>query len=824
MAIEKTPKAPSLTDLSDLMLEEETSGDAPYVETEYDDGSIEIDYSEEAVNAALMEGVPNPSDDHYENLAEKITDDSVINMLGQNVLERYQNDKSSVSKWMDTISTGISLLGIEVKETNDPFPGACSAHHPLILESAVKFQAKASNELFNSKGPVKTVVIGDVDPKKEAQAMRVRNHMNYQIMHQMDEYFDEMETLLFYLPIVGSGFKKTYYDQTLDRPVSKFVPVDQFITNYYTSSLKTSPCYTHVITRTLNDIKKDIANGLYRDVDLKNFGRTEYTQLQSSIDDQTGVHAASDDEVMTLLEQYCYEEIDEDSEYDSKSGIALPYVITVEAETGAVLSIRRNWKDDDETKSANCPFTHYKFVPGMGFYGLGYIHLLGNLQMSLTAVMRSLIDSGSFANLQGGFVDKRLRIRSNDGPIAPGEFKEVEAGGIDLEKAFKLLPFKEPSPTLLQMYQFVEERAQKFADSTEQVIADSTNYGPVGTTMALLEASTKFFSGVHKRLHKAQKHEFSLLAALNYEFLEDSVTFEAVGKSFNVTRDDYDGRVDVVPVSDPNMGSQAQKLSQAQAIYQAAIQMPQIHDMKAISRYYYSSIGVDEVLVDKFVTLDEQPQELDPLSDISMAQQGKPIKAFPTQDHQAHIQVKSAFLQDPQSGANPMMAAIAPIIQANIQEHQILQFQKSIQGTTGQAQSPDPLVAQAAQQVSQTNQRLAELEAQGPDTARAKLAEAEVQRAMNESIKLQSDLDQQAYQRNLDAMKLELDKYKTDTQLVIAQMQMQNDKLMTELKETTALIKDAAKIEAQALSQDKQMKVQDKQLAAKDKPKKPKKD
>ncbi len=808
MAIEKAIQPNPILEETPLL----TDTGKPYVQTEYDDGSIEFDFDEESVNNAMQESVVNYNADHYENLAENIDEDT-LNKIAAEVLDRFEGDKSSRAQWLETVNSGLSLLGIEVEEGDDPFPGACTAHHPLILESAVKFQAKASNELFNPRGPVKTAIIGEPTEEKEEQAKRVRDHMNYQIMHQMEEYFDETEMMLFYLPIVGSAFKKTYYDGLLDRPVSVFVPVDRFVVNYFATSLKSAPCFTHMIDRMANDLKKDQKNGLYRDIKLCHPVRSSQGETEVVIDELMGVHAQMDEEVYTLLEQYCYLDLCDDDPKSDEDGIALPYVVTVEAETGTVLAIRRNWSENDDKKKLICPFTHYKFVPGLGFYGLGFIHLLGNLQMTLTSAMRSLVDAGSFANLQGGFVDKRLRIRSNDGPLSPGEFREAESGGLPLKDAIMTLPFKEPSQVLLAMYQFIEARGQKFADSTEQVIADSTNYGPVGTTMALLEASTKFFSGVHKRLHKAQKHEFKILASLNYEYLGDKESFDTVGNTFEVSKSDYDGRIDVVPVSDPNVGSQAQKLTVAQAIYTAALQKQDIHNMYEVSKYYYNGLGIEEDYIEKFLPKPEEPEQSDPLTDIKKAQQGKPISAFPGQDHDSHIAVKSAFLQDPSSGANPMFQMLVPVIQANIQEHMVLKFQTEIAGTVAQGQPQqgqleEAIVAQAAQQVAQKNQKLAELQAVGPDEARNKLADAELQRVMNESIKLESEIQDKIVKRTFDSLKLELQKYAEDNKLLIAEMQTQAKLHTDQMKQMNDLVQQALQLKSVAETQDKQLEIQ----------------
>jgi len=773
--------------------------------TEFDDGSVEFDFDKERINDIIQEGVVDLNDEHYANLAEDL-DESLLNDIGADVLDRFENDQNSRAEWLETINKGLTLLGINSDSSEEIFPGSCTATHPMILEAAVKFQAKASNELFNPKGPVKTLVIGTPDKEKSDQAKRIGKHMNYQVMEQMEEFFDETERMLLFLPIVGSGFKKTYYDASLDRPVSEFIMIDDFVVNYHTTDLKTAPCFTHVITRTANDLLKDQVSGLYRDTDISlpaQGGKKGDTEVV--INDMMGTQPGYDDDVYEILEQYCELDLEGDESRDS-DGIALPYVVSVEATTGTVLAIRRNWRELDPNRRLICPFTHYKFVPGFGFYGLGFIHLLGNLQKTLTATLRSLIDSGTFANLQGGFVDKSVKMRGDDGPIAPGQFKEVETMGGNIRDKIMALPFKEPSQTLFMMFQHVEARGQRFADSTEQVVADSTNYGPVGTTMALLEASTKFFSGVHKRLHKAQKHEFRLLASLNYEYLGESETFDVVGNTFMISKDDYDGRIDVLPVSDPNIGSQSQKMALAQGVYSSAMQVPGIHDMKNVSRFYYSAMGIDEDVVDGFIKPEDEAQEADPLTDIKNVQQGKPIKAFQGQDHDSHIAVKTAFLQDPSSGANPMMGNIAPLIQANIQEHFVLKFIAQVSGEVSgmqeqQGAPPEMVVAQAAQKIAQNNARLQELEEKGVDSARNKLADAELQRAVNDSTRIEVDTQDKVYNRTYDAVKLDLEKYKTELKFITDQMKAQAAAQQTQFKEMSAIMKESLKMKAQIEAQ-----------------------
>jgi len=789
--------------------------------TEYDDGTKEYNFDLEDFDISNKLEMPD-SEEHTENLVEYL-EETLLDEIAQDVITRFDSDKQSRAEWSASAAVGLKLLGIKIEKTSEPFEGACGVHHPLILESAVKFQSKASNELFNAKGPVKTTIIGKVTPEKSKQAQRVRQHMNYQILYQMKEYFDETEMMLFYLPIVGSAFKKVYYDQILQRPVSEYVAADDLVVNALATNLNRAYCITHVIRRCYNDLMKDFASEFYSEIDLgpfvKNSAQAVDGEIKQEESDIMGYAAVSEDKVFTLLEQYCY--LNLPGKLGNKDGIAWPYIVTVEQESGKVLSVRRNWSERDPLKERECPFTHYKFVPGMGFYGLGYIHLLGNMQVTLTSCMRSLVDSGMFSNLQAGFVDKRLRIRSGDGPLKPGQFKEVEAGGIDLDRAIKIIPFKEPSQTLFAMYQFIEARGQKFADATEQVIADSTNYGPVGTTLALLEASTKFFSGVHKRLHKSQKEEFDILARINFNTLDKNTSYDTVEETLEISGSDYDGRVDILPVSDPNMSSQSQKLTVAQAIYTAALQNPGIHDLREISRYYYTAIGVDEELVDTFLPAPEQAQQQDPLTDIAAVQQGKPIKAFQGQDHDAHIAVKSAFLQDPASGGNPMFANKAPLIQANIQEHMMLKFQEGVAGMAvnigQQGGVTEQIVAQSAQKIAQQNQQLMQMQEQSPDAARDKLAKAELIRALNEGRRQEADFLLDGAELNLKALQVEIERMKEENKMILAGVREENIKTQNELKNATTMLN-------QALSNINSQQIADKQILAAEKAASNKKD
>jgi hypothetical protein len=731
-----------------------------------EDGGVIVDFSSMSVE---MNPEPETAE-FYANLVEDLDEEDLAE-ISHDVREKFQADKESRAEWESMFEKGFDLLGLKIQETSEPFEGACTAVHPLLIESAVKFQAKASQELFPPGGPVKSQILGDVTPEKEQQANRVQNFMNYQVTEQMPEYFDEFERMLFHLPLIGSAFKKVYYDATLKRPCSEFVPIDQFYVSYYATNLRNADRYTHVIYKNAVDLQKDIASEIYVDAEMAEPSSTPITSFAEKVDTILGIAPAGDnDSQYVLLEQHAHLNIKDSMADDDE---AHPYIITVEEQSGSVLSIRRNYSPDDDTKQKRSHFVHYKFVPGFGFYGLGLMHFLGNLTMSATAAMRSLIDAGQFANLPGGFKAKGVRIVGDNDPIAPGEFKEIEATGIDLSKAIVPLPYKEPSNTLYQMLQFVTEAGQKFADSTEQIVSDAASYGPVGTTMALLEASSKFFSGVHKRLHKSQRDEFKILARIDYEYLPNQYPYEVPNVSESVFKKDFDGTIDVIPVSDPNIPSNAHRMMLANMALQMAQQSPPgMFNIEALNRTILHAANMpnlEEILPPK---PDTKP--LDPVTDIMAVVKGIPIKAFPGQNHEAHIKVKTAYLQDPRNGASPIMAKVAPVLQANIQEHSMMLYQEQMNGLTRvgleqlppEQQTPEAIeiiMSNAAQQVLNAN--MAAGQVQSPEQQLVSLEQAKVQ--------------------------LEAEKLKVDAALNNAKMALETKEL--DLKENELLLEAADK-------------------------------
>ena len=742
------------------MIPEEGTNVVPLVEQGEAGASIEIDPEGDGVIVDFSEAVEMEATEEvaewYGDLTETIEEEELL-QIGNQVIDNFQADKESRAEWESMFERGFDLLGLKLEQGSEPFEGACTAVHPLLIESAVKFQSKASQELFPASGPVKANILGTATPEKQMQANRVENFMNYQVTEQMPEYFEEFERMLFHLPLIGSAFKKIYYSSTLKRPVSEFIPIDQFYVSYYATDLRNADRYTHVIYRSPVDIQKDINAGVYQDVDLPTPSQSGITSFAEKIDTILGFNPDYDnDPQYVLLEQHCFLDIEDEGE-------ALPYIVTVEQDSRQVLSIRRNYEQNDPNRQKRSHFVHYRFVPGFGFYGLGLIHFLGNLTMSATAAMRSLIDAGQFANLPGGFKAKGVRMVGDNDPISPGEFKEVEATGIDLSKAIVPLPYKEPSSTLYQMLQFVALTGQKFADSTEQVISDAASYGPVGTTMALLEASSKFFSAIHKRVHKSQKDELRILASINYDYLPNEYPYDVPFESRSIFRADFDGRVDIIPVSDPNIPSNAHRMMLANMALQMAQQSPPgMFNLEALNRTILHAANMpnlEQILPPKI-----EPQAMDPVSDIMAATKGIPIAAFAGQNHDAHIQTKMAYLQDPMNGANPIMGRLRPILEANIQEHSVMKYQEQVAGVTQQlmqqagpeaAQNPqviEMITAQAAQQVLNANQAMGM--AQSPEQQLVALEQAKVEL---EKQKIDKDTAISAADMELKNKKLELE-------------------------------------------------------------------
>ena len=828
MATERNPFDPIPETQISIEIEGETGDENTSIEYDPEDGGVVVEFKTNKDEGLSEEQVEETEEEFYRNLVDDL-DEDVLDDIAIKVHENFTSDKESRADWESMFERGFDLLGLKLEETSEPFEGACTAVHPVLIESAVKFQSKATQELFPAAGPVKSQIIGEVTDEKEDQAQRVKQFMNYQITDQMPEYFDEFERMLFHLPLIGSAFKKIYFDSNLNRPVSEFVPIDQFYVSYYATDLRRADRYTHVIYRSEVEMKRDMASGMYADIELPTAGTPDLAPISQKMDTIMGLSpSGNNDSQHVVLEQHCYLELPEP--FNDDEDIALPYIVTIEEQTQQVLSIRRNYNKDDRRKEKKIFFTHYKFVPGFGFYGLGLIHFLGNLTMTATAAMRSLVDAGQFATLPGGFKAKGMRIVGDNDPIAPGEFREVEATGNDLSKMIINLPYKEPSQTLFQMLNFVTATAQKFADTSEQVVADAASYGPVGTTMALLEASSKFFSAIHKRLHKSQHEEFKLLGRINYEYLPEESTCDVPNGTLNIFKKDFDGRIDIIPVSDPNIPSSAHRMMMAQLALQLSQSSPPgMFNVEELNKTILTAANIPNL--DKIMPRKPDPIPLDPVSDIQAAVKGIPIKAFIGQNHDAHIQVKTAYLQDPMNGANPMMQRIAPVLQANIQEHMIMKYQEQVNGVAQsivQQQGPqaveagidpnDPrvmeqVIAMAADQVMQANQAMAA--SQQAASPEAQMVQIEQQRLGIEAQKVQTQMAKEAAtaankNRELDLkeMSIQLDMFKEGANLTSEKEENEMDRNSKKAIAALDALLELSKTEAN-IDRDKALKAAD---------------
>ena len=615
---------------------------------------------------------------HYSNLAEEL-DEKEVGKVGKDLVRAYEDDKSSRKNWEDQYSKGLRMLGVIVEDRQDPFPGASGVHHPLLAEAATQFQARAIAEMFPAGGPVKTQIIGKTTDKKLEQAQRVQDFMNFQVTQEIPDYFNELDQMLFYLALAGSAFKKIYFDNTLDRICSKFVPAEEFVISMENTDLETADRYTQVMKLTRTEIRKHQISGYYKDVPLTksdpNTGATSGDMVEQTLQRLEGMTPSMASKIHTLLEVHTNIDLGED-----RDELALPYIITIDYESQRVLSIRRNWKEEDSLKRKRTYFIHYKYLPGLGFYGFGLIQMIGGLQHASTGALRALLDSAAFANLNGGFRAKGARIEGGDITISPGEWVEVEAYGDDLRKSFIPLPFKEPSPTLLQLLGVLTESGRRFASIADAMIGDSAGSGPVGTTIALIEQGSKVFSAIHKRIHQAQGREFKLIYELNGEYLDDEYSFEVIGENKKIRRKDFSASISVVPVSDPNIFSQAQRIALAQTGLQLARETPDVVDVKEATRRFLQALSIPDYM--DLIIEDEDTPRRDPVSENMAILNTMPIQVFEDQDHQAHMQVHSQFMNDPRFGGNPeAKERLYPAMLAHMGQHMAYLYQQQMQAS-----------------------------------------------------------------------------------------------------------------------------------------------
>ncbi len=635
-----------------------------------EDGGATIDFDPSAVNVSGTQS-------HFDNLADILPED-IIEPIGNEMVQNYMDYKSSRKEWESAYTTGLDLLGFKYENRTEPFQGASGATHPVLAEAVTQFQAQAYKELLPADGPVRTQVIGVKNPQTEMQATRVKDYMNYLIMDTMKEYESEFDSMLFHLPLAGSTFKKVYYDVPLGRVVSKFVPADELIVPYTATSLDDAEAVIHTVKISENELRKQQVNGFYSDVELGPPGTDTNGELSKKERELEGTKKTGKNEpVYTLLE--CHVNLDlegfEDVGADGEpTGIKLPYLVTVEEGSRKVLSIRRNYAPDDLKKSKIQYFVHFKFLPGLGFYGFGLIHMIGGLSRTATAALRQLLDAGTLSNLPAGFKQRGVRVRDEASPIQPGEFKDVDAPGGNLRDAFFPLPYKEPSPTLLNLLGVVVSAGQRFAAIADMQVGDGNQGAAVGTTVALLERGSRVMSAIHKRCYAAMKNEFKLLSKIVAQYLPPEYPYDVVGGQRNIKQADFDDRVDVVPVADPNIFSMSQRITLAQTQLQIATSNPQLHNMYQIYRNMYNAIGVKDV--DTVLPPPAPNAPIDPSMEHINALGGKPFQAFPGQDHRAHITAHLNFMSTNMVRNNP---AIMASIQKNILEHISIMAQEQIQ-------------------------------------------------------------------------------------------------------------------------------------------------
>jgi hypothetical protein len=645
----------------------ETTGDVEVLNTE--DGGAEISFNPNAQEELQTQN-------HFDNLAE-LLDDNELDPLASELFDQYTNYKESRGDWEETYRNGLNLLGFKYESRTEPFRGAAAVTHPVLAEAVTQFQAQAYKELLPADGPVRAQILGTITPEKQDQANRVKDFMNYQIMDQMKEYEPEFDQMLFYLPLSGSTFKKVYYDDLLGRAVSKFIPADDLIVPYSATSLDDADAIVHVISMSENDLRKQQVGGFYRDIELGEPPITE-NQIKEKEREIQGVRKNDQNDQYTILEMHVdldlpgFEDIDPAT--GEPTGIKLPYVVTIAEANTKILSIRRNYAENDPRKKRINYFVQFKFLPGLGFYGFGLIHMIGGLSRTATAALRQLLDAGTLANLPAGFKTRGVRLRDDAQPLQPGEFRDVDVPGGDIQSQFMQLPFKGPNQVLFQLMDLCVNQAQRFASIADAQVGDMNQAAAVGTTVALLERGSRVMSAIHKRLYVGLKQELKLLAEVFASYLPPEYPYDVPGASRQIKANDFSAEVDILPVSDPNIFSQTQRIGMAQTQLQLAQSNPQIHDIYQAYRSMYEAIGVKNV--NAILPPPVQPQPLDPVLEEIAAMGMKPIQAFPGQDHKAHIDSHLSFMQSNTVQNNP---AIMGALQKNILERISLMAQEQIQ-------------------------------------------------------------------------------------------------------------------------------------------------
>jgi len=694
------------------------------------------------------------------NLADYMEEDELAD-LSSTLLEQFQSDKNSRKEWERTYREGLKLLGLKIEDRTEPWTGACGVFNPILSEAVVRFQADAIMETFPAQGPVKTQIIGKVTKEKEEAATRVKDDMNYQLTVQMPEYRPEHEKMLWSLALAGSAFKKIYYDPALERQVSIFIPAEDFVISYGASDLHTSERYTHIMRKNANEVRKLQVAGFYRDIELPDPGEADadYSEIRPDSDEESNIYQ---DDRYLLLEMHVDLVLESDP-LKNKDDIAVPYVVTIEKSSGEILSIKRNWNQNDDLYEKRLHFVHYIYIPGFGFYGYGLIHLIGGHAKSATSLLRQLVDSGTLSNLPGGLKTRGLRIKGDDTPISPGEFRDVDVASGKISENITFLPYKEPSQTLLALMNMIVEQGRSLAAVAELKISDVNKETPVGTTLALLERSLKVMSAVQARIHTAMKSEFQLLAGIIAKFAPEKYEYlpKSTSRDIIATRADYDN-VEVIPVSDPNSSTMSQRVVQYQAVLQLASSAPQLYDMAQLHRQMLETLGVRTV--EKILPMEEDQKPLDPVSENMNLLQLKPVKAFIYQDHEAHIKVHMNAMNDPllrqMVGQNPNAQMIMANLQAHIAEHLAFAYRQKMEGAMG-IDLPPP----SEELPEQTELELSKVAARASDIvlgqSKQQIAAQQAQQAQQDPVVQMQQAELQIKQAELQIKQAELQRKST---------------------------------------------------------------
>ena len=733
--VEQTINVPSPEEIQEAQAEEQKQVDEagnPIEITENEDGSVDIDYDPSVASVEGGEG-------HYDNLADHLPDD-ILGRLGSSLYQNYQDYKSSRKDWERTYREGLDLLGFKYDNRTEPFQGASGATHPVLAEAVTQFQSLAYKELLPSEGPVRTQILGLPTPEKEQQSQRVKDFMNYQIMDQMKDYEPDFDQMLFYLPLAGSSFKKVYYDEVEQRAVSKFVPADDLIVPYSATSLDDAESIIHVLKISENDLRKQQVAGFYRDIELKpgQLNESDVERKERELEGQS--KSAREEDVFNILEFHTnldlegFEDVGPDGE---PTGIKLPYVITLEENSREILSIRRNYEVGDPKKNKIQYFVHFKFLPGLGFYGFGLIHMIGGLSRTATSALRQLLDAGTLSNLPAGFKQRGIRIRDDAQSIQPGEFRDVDAPGGNIRDAFMMLPFKEPSQTLLALMGVVVQAGQRFASIADLQVGEGNQQAAVGTTVALLERGSRTMSAIHKRIYAALKQEFKLMARVFKLYLPQEYPYDVVGGQRLIKQSDFDDRVDILPVADPNIFSQTQRISLAQTELQLAASNPAMHNQYEVYRNMYQALGVKDI--DKILIRPQPPIPKDPALEHIDALGGKPFQAFPGQDHRAHITAHLNFMAT-------NMARNAPVIMAALEkncfEHISLMAQEQVEIEFRNEMQQIATIQQNPQAMQDPNiQMQVRMVSEKIEARKAQLIADMMEEFMNEEKKITSQFD-----------------------------------------------------------------------------------